>query len=262
MLYELSVCCTSLLSKKFMTKQQRSCRSVPNRVIGLLILGLGLQIAWHYHLPPSDTKTQRLTLPPQMELLHVFSLGDSIVCTKILMLWLQAFDNQAGQFLSYQQLNYTALQQWLEHILRLDPRSQYPLFAASHLYSTVKDSQKQRQMLEFVYQQFLLDPPHRWRWLVHATVLAKHKLKDLPLALKYAQAIADHANPEMPRWAQEMQIFILEDMGELERARLVVGGMLASGQITDPNEIKFLIDKLQDLENQSVDKTGKDVLEK
>ena len=80
--------------------------------------------------------------------------------------------------------------------------------------------------------------------------MAKHRLKDLPLALRYAQAIAIHADPEMPRWAQEMQIFILEDMGELERARLVIGGMLSSGKVTDPNEIKFLNDKLKLLEQK------------
>ncbi|HIE01434.1 MAG TPA: hypothetical protein EYP59_14280 [Thiotrichaceae bacterium] len=234
-----------------MIEQQRSYRNVPKRVIGLLILSLGLQIIMHYQLPKPHTEIQALTPPPKQALLRLVSLGDRVVSAKILMLWLQAYDNQAGQFIPYQKLNYTALEQWLEQILQLDPKSQYPLLAASHLYSTVKDPDKQRKMLEFVYQQFFIDPQRRWPWLAHATVLAKHQLKDLPLALKYAQAIAAHANSSMPRWAQEMQIFILEEMGELERARLVIGGMLASGQLTDPNEIKFLNDKLLALENKS-----------
>ncbi|MDM8558827.1 hypothetical protein [Candidatus Parabeggiatoa sp. HSG14] len=231
-----------------MTEQQRSIQSVPKTVKFLLILGLVLQMAWYYYLPPPDAEIQALSSPPKQELLRIFSLGDPIVSAKILMLWLQAFDNQSGQFLSYQQINYTTLQQWLEQILLLDPQSQYPLLAASHLYSSVKEKNKQRQILEFVYQQFFIDPSHRWPWLAHVTVLAKHQLKDLPLALKYAEAIATYATPEMPRWAQEMQIFILEDMGELERARLVIGGMLASGKLIDPNEIKFLNDKLLTLE--------------
>ncbi|OQY51140.1 MAG: hypothetical protein DRR08_03430 [Candidatus Parabeggiatoa sp. nov. 2] len=234
-----------------MTSQPRSIRAVPKIVIAFLILGLGLQVAWHLQLPPPRIQIEALTEPPQLGLLRVFSFGDPVVSAKILMLWLQAFDSQTGQFISYQELNYTALQQWLERILQLDPQSQYPLLAASHLYSTVSEPRKKRQMLDFVYQQFFIDPPRRWRWLAHAAVLAKHRLKDLPLALKYAQAITAHATDEMPRWAQEMQIFILEDMGELERARLVIGGMLASGQLSDPNEIKFLNDKLLALEKQS-----------
>jgi hypothetical protein len=227
-----------------MIEPQRSLRCVPKLVIGLLILSLGLQIIMHHQLPKPQAHIHPLTSPPQVELLQVFSLGDPIVSAKMLMLWLQAYGNQAGQILSYQQLDYKTLQQWLERILRVDPNGQYPLLAASHIYSTVRDSNKQRQMLEFIHQQFFIDPPQRWRWLAHATVLAKHRLKDLPLALKYAKAIAAHANSKMPYWAQEMQIFILEDMGEFEQAQLIIGGMLANGQLTDPKEIKFLNDKL------------------
>jgi hypothetical protein len=166
------------------------------------------------------------------------------------MLWLQAYDSQAGKIVSYQQLNYDVLQQWLAQILRLDPKGQYPLLAASYFYSMIGEPYKKRQMLEFVYQQFFIDPATRWRWLAHAAILAKHRLKDLPLALKYAEAIAAHASPDMPYWTQEMRLFILEDMGELERARLIIGGMLANGQITEPNEIKFLNEKLLALEKQ------------
>jgi hypothetical protein len=233
-----------------MTEPQRSLRAVPKRVILLLIIALILQISWHYQLPPPQVEIQVLAEPPSFELLRALALGEPIVMAKILMLWLQSFDNQAGQFISYQKINYTTLQQWLARILQLDPQSQYPLFAASHLYSNIPDVDKQRIMLEFVYQQFFTDPLHRWPWLAHVTVLAKHRLKDLPLALKYAEAIAHHANEEMPLWAQQMQIFILEDMGELERARLVIGGMLAGGKVTDPNELKFLNERLRLLEEK------------
>ena len=234
-----------------MIEQQRSLRSVPPIVIGFLIISLGLQITWHHQLPSPRLQIESLTEPPQLELIRFVSLGDPIVTAKILMLWLQAFDNQSGQFISYQKLDYIALQKWLEQILLLDSKSQYPLLAASHLYSNVLDTHKQQLMLEFVYHQFFLDPRHRWPWLAHATILAKHRLKDLPLALKYAKAITNYANPNMPHWAQEMSIFILEDMGELEQARLVIGGLLTSGQINDFNEIKFLNDKLRALEKQS-----------
>ncbi|MDM8565814.1 hypothetical protein QUF74_09185 [Candidatus Halobeggiatoa sp. HSG11] len=231
-----------------MNEQQRSVQNVPKIIIILLLLSLGGQIIWYYQLPPPDIKIKKLTTPPQSGLLDILSFGDKIVSAKILMLWLQAFDIQTGRFLPYQKLDYNKLQQWLEQILLLDPNNQYPLLAASHLYSSIEDSKKQRLMLEFVYRQFFIDPDKRWSWLAHVTVIAKHRLKDLSLALKYAQAISAHATPNMPRWAKEMQIFILEDMGELEQARLVVGGMLASGQLTDPKEIKFLNEKLLALE--------------
>ncbi len=233
-----------------MIEQQRSVQNIPKIVIMLLILSLGGQIIWYHQLPPPNTEIKKLASPPQSGLLHIFSFGDTVVSSKLLMLWLQAFDIQTGQFLPYQQLDYNKLQQWMEQILLLDQNSQYPLLVASHLYSSVPNPEKQYLMLEFVYHQFFIDPNTRWPWLAHVTVIAKHKLKNLPLALKYAQAISDNATPSMPRWAKEMQIFILEDMGELEQARLIVGGMLASGQLTDSKEIKFLNEKLLALEKQ------------
>lgn len=234
-----------------MNNPQRSLRFVPTKVIWLFAVSLILQVIWHSRGTSPESYIQPLNSPPSVELLRVLSLGDTVVSAKILMLWLQSFDSQRGQFLSYKQLNYIALQAWLEHILQLDPHGQYPLFAASHLYSNVSDGVKQRQILEFVYQQFFADPHHRWPWLAQAAVLAKHRLKDLPLALKYAQAIANHATSSMPLWAQEMQVFILEDLGELEQARLIIGGMLVSGHVTDPSEIKFLNEKLQQLEKKA-----------
>ncbi|MBE9563004.1 MAG: hypothetical protein IMF12_09105, partial [Proteobacteria bacterium] len=180
-----------------MNEQQRSVHNVPKIIILLLILSLGGQIIWHYQLPSPSTKIKKLTVPPQSELLNILSFGDTVVSARILMLWLQAFDIQTGQFLPYQQLDYNKLQQWLEQILLLDPNSQYPLLVASHLYASVPDHKKQRLMLEFVYQQFFVDPEKRWSWLAHVTVIAKHRLKDLSLALKYAQAISAHATPNM-----------------------------------------------------------------
>lgn len=243
-----------------MNNPQRTLRSVPRMVIILLIASFSGQIFWFQYRAPPSAQIQLLRSPPSVSTLRLLSLGDTITTAKILMLWLQSFDNQNGQFLSYQQLNYTALRQWLEHIIQLDPRSQYPLLVASHVYSNVTDPVKMTQMLELVYEQFLLDPNYRWPWLAQATLLAKHRLKNLPLALKYAQAVAKHATPEMteiPVWAREMQLFVLEDLGEFEQAQLIIGGMLTNGLVTDPNEIKFLNQKLQALAAKSLASKGK-----
>ena len=153
------------------------------------------------------------------------------------MLYVQAFDYQAGTRVPYRNLDYEHLEAWLARILELDPAGQYPLMSASRLYAEVPDREKQRQMLEFVFREYLKDPNRRWPWLAHATVLAKHQLKDLPLARKYAVALERNTTtPEAPMWVRQMEPFILEDMNELEAARVLIGGLLASGQITDRRE--------------------------
>ena len=56
--------------------------------------------------------------------------------------------------------------------------------------------------------------------------------------------------PDVPLWARQMEVFILEDMNELDAARILLGGMLASGNIKDPQEAQFLARHLKELEQQ------------
>jgi len=174
------------------------------------------------------------------------------------MLYLQAFDYRSGTRIPYRELDYARLEDWLARILELDPRGQYPLLAASRLYAEVPDEAKQRSMLEFVYRQFFADPNRRWPWLAHAAVIAKHRLHDLPLARRYAAAIQRYATAEdVPLWAKQMEIFILEDMNELETARILIGGYLASGRVKDPAELRFLDQRLKELEARTAAKKRK-----
>jgi hypothetical protein len=141
------------------------------------------------------------------------------------------------------------LQKWLTLVLQLDPPGQYPLFAASRIYGEVPDPAKQRAMYDFVYQQFFVDPNHRWQWLANAAVMSKHHLHDLPRARLYAQAIRQYATgKDVPSWAKQMEIFILEDMNEYDSARVLLGGLLRSGQITDPHEMRFLEERMAKIE--------------
>jgi hypothetical protein len=136
---------------------------------------------------------------------------------------------------------------WLETALQLDPRSAYPLMMASQLYGQVSDETKQRTMCEFVHARFLEAPDLRWRWLAHCAIMAKHRLQDRPLALRYATDITRHAGAASG-WARQMRIFILEDMGETGSAKVLLGGLLATGEVTDPSELHFLTERLQALE--------------
>lgn len=232
--------------------RERPINAVPKSALLLLAVALCGQIAWHFAQPATGAQTEKLTVPPSISTLRIASFGDPIALSKILMLYLQAFDNQAGTNLPLAQLDYAKVEAWLTQILALDPASQYPLFAASRLYAEVDDVPRQRAMLEFVYRQFLLDPNRRWQSLAHAASLARHRLKDLPLARKYAQAIRLHATGKgVPSWASQMEIFLLEDMDELQSARILLGGLLKSGQITDPHEFRFLEGRLIELEKKA-----------
>jgi len=179
-------------------------------------------------------------------------LGDSITIAKLFMLWLQAFDNQPGISVPFKNLDYRQVINWLERILTLDPKGQYPLLAAGRIYGVVPDHEKKRQMLEFISEQFSKDPDRRWPSMVHAIYVAKHRLKDYPLALNYAHAVAQQVTAkDIPHWVKQMEIYVLEDMGEIESAKILIGGLLESGAITDAHEIQFLLDRLDRLESEN-----------
>jgi hypothetical protein len=229
--------------------KQRRLVSVPRPVLILLGLAFAGQIFFAVVQPRPQARAELLPSPPSAGVLRAISLGDPIPLAQLTTLWLQAFDNQPGISIPFLELDYGKVEAWLQRILQLDPSGQYPLMMASQLYAQVPDEQKQRQMLAFVYREFMTDPERRWPWLAHAAIMAKHRLKDLPLALNYAKALSDHATgPSVPHWARQMQIFLYEDMGEYETARVLLGGLLASGALTDSHEIHFLLDRLNSLE--------------
>lgn len=206
-------------------------------------------MAWRLSQPASRAVASDLPPAPSVQILRLASLGEPEASARLLMLYLQAFDYSGTNATAYRQLDYARLTVWLGSILSLDPSSDYPLFAAARVYAENPDATRSRMALEFVYQRFFDDPDRRWPWLAHAALLAKHRLKDLPLARRYAAAIDRYArSPNVPLWARQMEAFILEDMNELEAARIMLGGMLESGVVKDPAEARFLESRLKELE--------------
>ncbi len=199
-----------------------------------------------------ETTAADLPPPPTAQALRLASFGEPQALARLAMLYLQAFDLGANNAVPYRALDYPRLIGWLRAILALDPRSEYPLFSAARLYAEVPDPGRSRLMLEFIHEQYLLDPNRRWPWLAHAALLAKHRLHDLPLARRYAAAIDRQTTAsDVPLWARQMEVFILEDMNEFEAARVLLGGLLASGKIRDADEARFLRQKLEELERRS-----------
>lgn len=227
----------------------RPLADVPPLVWAALALALFAQIAWRSAAPPLATAAADLPRPPTVSSLRLAALGEPQALARVAMLYVQAYDYGGTNRIPYARLDYGRLVGWLDAILALDPRSEYPLFAAARVYAENPDPARTRIALEFVYRQFLADPDRRWSSLAHAALIAKHRLHDLPLARRYAAAIDRYTrSPDVPLWAKQMEVFILEDMNEIEAARILLGGMLASGNIKDPREAQFLARRLKELE--------------
>jgi len=218
--------------------------------VGLLMTFLA-QLLWHVYSPALNAKAQPLPAPMSVDAYRLLSLNEAVPTARYLNLWLQSFDNQAGISLSFNQLDYNMIARWLDTILALDVRGQYPMLVAAHIYGSIHNEQKKRFMMNYVFEKFKQHPNRYWRWLAHAVIVAKHELHDTQLALLYADALASKAKGEnVPYWAKDLKIIVLEDMGELQAAKVLVGGLMESGDISDPYELKFLLQKIEVLEQK------------
>ena len=232
-------------------RDYRPVGAVPRGVVAALALALAAQLGLQATRPAATPAASDLPPAPGAAALRLASFGEPEAGARLSMLYLQSYDFTATNAIPYGRLDYERLVGWLRAILALDPRSQYPLFSAARVYAETEDPARSRLMLEFVHEEFLRDPNRRWPWLAHAALLAKHRLQDLPLARRYAQAIDRRTTaPDVPLWAKQMEVFILEDMNELEAARIMLGGLLQSGAVRDPAELRFLKEHLEQLERR------------
>jgi hypothetical protein len=234
-------------------ESERRYSTVPRWVVAVFGLSLLLHGAMRYFEARPSAVAAALEAPLPVDALRVLSLGERQVLSQWHTLYLQAFDNQPGMSIPFASLDYARVTAWLKAALTLDPAAQYPLMMASQLYGQVNDAARQRAMCDFVHQEFLARPNARWRWLAHCAIMARHRLKDMPLALRYAEDIAQLAG-KASSWARQMRIFLLADMGESERATVLLGGLLAGNEVTDAKELHFLTEQLEKL--KSVEKSS------
>ena len=240
----------SLLSRTS-AQRERPLASVPRWVLLLLACALVAQLAWQSRRHAGTPAATDLPPAPSAAALRLIAFGETAAFARLAMIWLQAFDSRGDNAIPYQRLDYVRLTEWLRAILAVDPRSAYPLFAAARIYAENVGADRARRMFDFIFDEFGRDPNARWPALAHAALLAKHRLNDLPLARRYAAAIQRQTtDASIPSWAKQMEIFILEDMNELEAAKIMLGGLLATGRIRDAEERRFLESRLAEIEQR------------
>lgn len=225
-----------------MKRTQRKFSQVPIIVIVGFFVISATQLGFNHLFKTSlSDRYQQLSEPRSVEFYRSVSLGSDQLLSYLMLLNVQLHDNQKGRHRNYENIDYLALGKWLLTLYTLNPRSDYSGFLASRVYSNVEDRNRVRQMVDIIDQLFQLNPQQHWRRMTEACLLAKHQLKDLNLALQLAKKIADlPADIHLPFWARDMQLVLLDELGEDESARLLISSMLESGEITDADERRFL----------------------
>jgi hypothetical protein len=229
-----------------MKRSERPLSQLPRPLwIGFLVL-LGLQVLVHQiALHQKAVNYRPLASPFAATIYQGLSMGSEQLLSYLLAIRLQLHDNQAGKHVRYSQLDYQRLVNWLDQIYQLNTQSEYTMLLASRVYSQTRDRDRLRIILEYIDRTFMHNPQLHWRRLAEASVIAKHQLGDLQLALKMADKLSSQPESvEMPRWARDIQFILLGDMNEVESAITIIVALLQSDAVNDPDELRFLQEKL------------------
>lgn len=220
-------------------------------LIGFAVLFL-TQLVYHHFTRPSLAPTYRpLSAPHSAGIYRALAMGSEQLMASLLAIRIQLHDNQAGQHFRYSRIDYSILVEWLERISRLDPTAEYPMLLASRIYAQTRDETRLRQIIAYIEREFDTDPQLHWRRLAEASVIARHRLEDLELALRLAEKIAAQpASVIIPHWARDLQFLLLAELNELEAAIAIIQVMIESGSVTDPDERRFLEEKLSDFQRK------------
>lgn len=187
-----------------------------------------------------------LPAAPPAGWLRTWTAAEPHLAAALIVYGVQHFDDQPGAHLPFAALDYARLTAWLAQALMLDGGSDYPLLLAACVYAQVPDVARQRLMLGFVHESFHERPAQRWRWLAHAAIIARHRLRDDRLALEFANDLARHARTA-PAWAREMRIGLLQDLGEQSQATALLAELLSGDAVHDAAERRFLRSRLREL---------------
>ena len=251
--FVLSLLRSIFIDMKFKTffAKRKAQAPAPKVLWAMLAAGLFVSVVLSMVRGQPMANAEALGWPPSSNGARLLSLDEPVAFAKMLNLVTQAHDVQPGLSLAYGQLNYDQLTKWLDLSLALDPTAQYPLMAGARLYTqNSADRARQRKMTDWVAARFLEDPEHRWQWIAHVAYVAKTQFKDQALAMQYAETLRNKTEniPSVPAWARQLDIFFKIESKDSDTAKFLIGGLLHSGKITDPNEIRFLAHTLKELE--------------
>ena len=174
---------------------------------------------------------------------------------RVLALNIQNAGDTYGRFTALNKYDFKKLYAWFKLLDEMDNTSNMLPSLATYYYSQTQHVPDVRYMVDYLYEHSSWRPEVKWWWLVQATYLANHKLKDKELALKVAQPLVNART--IPIWAQQMPAFIHEQRGEMDEALAIMENIQKDLKDIPQGELNFMkyfveerLQKLEDIEKK------------
>jgi hypothetical protein len=185
---------------------------------------------------------------PPVLIAPAMALGDPQLFYRVAAFALQNMGDEGGRVTPLGDYDYGRLGDWLDLLDLLDPQARYAPTLAAYYFGQTPDPDDLRRIIAYLIRVGARDPAHNWRWLTHAAYLARHRLKDLPLALEVARHLAGLPEGEVPLWVRQMPAFVMAEVGEREAARDLMATIRATDTNLSPDEVA-LIDRFIDAQD-------------
>ena len=216
------------------------------RVYILLFVALVMNIAMWLHTNRKMARWPNMPMVTNDHSVSMSFLGDRTLAYRVWALALQNIGNTGGNVQALKNYDYKALYGWFNLLDRFDQTSNYVPMLAAFYFGGTQNPQEQlpyvTSYLEMVGSR--TEPQEKWRWLSQAIYLTRHKLKDIPEALRLSKKLAEMYNPDtMPAWTLQTPALITAEMGDKKAAYLMLKAMITTeSEKMDPNEVYFMVD--------------------
>lgn len=187
-------------------------------------------------VPPVPTKNGAL----------IMTLGDKQFSYRFGAMTLQNLGNSGGRVTAVKDYDYKKLSQWFWLLHSLDPASNHVPMMAAYYFGATQVPEDVAEVVHYLAAVGQNPVANKWRWLVHAIFLARHRMQDTSLALDMAYVLSrmQPVGDVLPAWARQMPAFVLADKGEKESARKIIEEILMTATGLHPNEVNFMRDYL------------------
>lgn len=213
----------------------------------LIFVFLLLQIIFWFSVKSIKPDMAVIPTPPNELTIKASSLGDEQFYFRTLGFQLQNAGDTFGRVTPLKNYDYERLTIWFNLLDTLDGKSNFIPSLAAYYYSNSQYTLDNRYIVDYLVKHADRHPEDNWWWYAQAAYIAKHKLQDLAWALEISKKLAAiPAHVDMPFWARQMPAFIMEDMGELEQAYIIIKDIIDNMENIPEGEMNFMMYFIQD----------------